>query len=120
MLQSWELVKCSFCKMMGSGDTIFVWKDSWIPSLPDLKSSPRDQNMLCDPKLKVCELVNQNSHGRARATSSSSASDGSNGGVASAELEMHGDSQLCFCGLKARMRMSTTEGNPGKRFFGCP
>ncbi|KAB1206117.1 hypothetical protein CJ030_MR7G011670 [Morella rubra] len=54
-----------------------------------------------------------------RTTSFSSASIGSNSGVALAELEVHGDSRLCFCGLKVGMRTSRTEGNPGRRFFGC-
>ncbi|KAB1212858.1 hypothetical protein CJ030_MR5G010158 [Morella rubra] len=54
-----------------------------------------------------------------RAASSSSASDGSNGEMASAELEVHSDLRVCFCGLKVGMRMSKTEGNPGRRFFGC-
>ncbi|KAB1224252.1 hypothetical protein CJ030_MR2G019253 [Morella rubra] len=55
-----------------------------------------------------------------RATSTSSVIDASHGGVASAELEVDGDSRLCFCGLKAWMRTSKTERNPGRRFFGCP
>ncbi|KAB1219639.1 hypothetical protein CJ030_MR3G011101 [Morella rubra] len=54
-----------------------------------------------------------------REASSSSASNGSHGGVASAELEVDSDSRLCFCKLKALMKTSNTEESPDRRFFGC-
>ncbi|KAB1209771.1 hypothetical protein CJ030_MR6G005336 [Morella rubra] len=54
-----------------------------------------------------------------RAASFSSASDGNHGGVALVDSLVHYDSRLFFCELKARMRTSTTKGNPGRRFFGC-
>ncbi|KAB1212574.1 hypothetical protein CJ030_MR5G023518 [Morella rubra] len=51
--------------------------------------------------------------------SSSSVSNGRQEGV-SLEVEVDEAARLCFCGMKARMRTSRTEGNPGRRFFGCP
>ncbi|KAB1212735.1 hypothetical protein CJ030_MR3G018224 [Morella rubra] len=54
-----------------------------------------------------------------RVASSFSTGNGSHGGVASAELEVDGDSCLCFYELKARMMTSKTRGNPGRRFFDC-
>ncbi|KAB1222949.1 hypothetical protein CJ030_MR2G019468 [Morella rubra] len=51
--------------------------------------------------------------------SSSSVSNGRQEWV-SLEAKVDEATRLCFCGMKARMRTSRTEGNPGRRFFGCP
>ncbi|CAH1420319.1 unnamed protein product [Lactuca virosa] len=47
---------------------------------------------------------------------SSSRSVGSTSGV---NKSNNGPSRTCYCGLAALMKISTSEKNPGRRYFGC-
>jgi hypothetical protein len=46
------------CKLVGSGDSILVWSEPWIPKLPNFKPVPKASLELI-PTLMVAQLMNQ-------------------------------------------------------------
>ena len=52
-----SLLAHSACMLVGNGNTVRIWKDPWIPDLPNFISSPREGT---NPKMAliVSQLVN--------------------------------------------------------------
>jgi hypothetical protein len=46
------------CKLVGSGDSILVWNEPWIPGLPDFKHVPK-ASLDIIPCLTVAQLMNE-------------------------------------------------------------
>ena len=46
------------CKLVGSGDSILVWNEPWIPGLPDFKLVPK-ASLDIIPCLTVAQLMNE-------------------------------------------------------------
>ena len=56
-----DIIKLGACKLVGSGNTILVWKDPWLPDKSSFIPTPRAQvNNSC---LVVSQLLNSSGSG---------------------------------------------------------
>jgi hypothetical protein len=53
-----DILSSGACRLVGSGVSILVWDDPWIPDLPDFKPQPRSENIEIQC-LAVAQLMNQ-------------------------------------------------------------
>ena len=53
-----NILSSGACRLVGSGASILVWDDPWIPNLPDFKPQPRSENVEIQC-LTVAQLMNQ-------------------------------------------------------------
>ena len=56
-----DIIKLGACKVVGSGNTILVWEDPWLPDKSGFIPTPRDQ--VDNSCLVVSQLLNSSSSG---------------------------------------------------------